>query len=1378
MNYPEAILSLTTDQQRLLCQMAYTNGDIDEVFKARYHKNNADAKLRWLSDAINIFSTRGLIVKKSTAYWNNSETKTVATEYYFYILFFLFTEHPDWLQTLWAPNVKLYDEFFANECNIFIQSLVNIYHAAVTAKAKGLKVSKGFSPKMPNLSAYGRTAQFLSYITPIIHEDVMIPTIPLLPKSVFKTIFASFIGEKFETDPQATILWARRLKECDKALLATYHTYFAELCINIYFATGEWLFTEFSISSDDYYYKIAEMTRLAIAGDYATALSTAQEALRIYNRNMSSAQKNIFGGYLSNYVLAMLYVLDDSDASRKKLEAMTHKPLIRDTRDHDAVDVICTYFKDTAQTIAYGRLTDSLYHRHIKKNWQGPAQLSFLLVKYLGISADKIAYSGTKPSLKLERYIPSVAFIRHELQKYLPISDEERQQLNTLYGGEPLLTRIRRKEQWEVILENIFQKENSNGDDAAAKVVDARCIYICNKYNDEVDVREQRRLKSGAWSKGKNISDLAYYEGRFAMDDIDAKIHEKCRRTGDYSSKPRLTAILPYLAGTDDRLMVGTYYRTDYEPLEVREEKPFISLQKDDVSIRLQTNIPEEVNLETSVIYHFDEDNYRITYYPTTPKERQMLQQLSLIGTMPLDAEPLLQQVFPLVSKTVEVHTDFIEGAEQLEEVQGESIVCLRITQQASTYLLTVSVTPLKGGCQSFTPGKGERIIFDAADGTRYQVKRSLKREKNNAALFIDYLEEEGIDTMEQPILLQPDDLLLLLDFARDHQDEGFIEWPEGEKVHLKAANPSEWKVSLKSHGGWFDLEGNINIDDDTVLSMAQLLDMVSISRSRFIRLADDQYLALSESLRKQLARLSAVASTSRNKTQIPAVGVALLGDALDGDLEIKHPKAVSDLKKKIRQSAKLEPEVPEELNATLRDYQLIGYQWMTRLDSWGAGACLADDMGLGKTIQAIAFMLAKKADGAALVLAPASVVPNWKAELHRFAPTLQVIILNEQADRQQAISDADSGTVIVSTYGLTITQEEAMVDKKWGTICLDEAHTIKNRDTKQSAVCMKLQSQHRIILTGTPLQNHLGELWNLFNFVNSGLLGSYEQFSRKFIAPIEAGGNTERRQLLQRTIKPFMLRRTKQEVATELPDKEEITLHVELSASEMSVYEVIRRKAKEELEGLESAGKKVNMNALAEITRLRMASCSAKLAEKSWSGTCSKLDTFTELVTDLYQNHHRALVFSQFTSFLDMAKDAIAKCPALKEMKYFCLDGTTPMKKREQMVKAFQKGEGQLFIISLKAGGLGLNLTGANYVIHLDPWWNPAIEQQATDRAHRIGQTEKVTVYHLISANTIEEKILRLHEHKRDLATSLLDGTNESHKITAAQLLEMIDGK
>ena len=496
---------------------------------------------------------------------------------------------------------------------------------------------------------------------------------------------------------------------------------------------------------------------------------------------------------------------------------------------------------------------------------------------------------------------------------------------------------------------------------------------------------------------------------------------------------------------------------------------------------------------------------------------------------------------------------------------------------------------------------------------------------------------------------------------------------------------------------------------------------------------------------------------------------MAVSGGDFQGELEIREPESLVQMRRKIGESRKLDVEIPQGLNATLRDYQEDGIRWILRMASWGAGVCLADDMGLGKTLQTLACMLSLKDKGAQMVVAPASVVGNWRIEANRFTPSLNVVMLNELAidARGSAIAGLGSGDLLALTYGLLVSECDALAGRDWASVCLDEAHTIKNRDTKSSAAAMRLKSACRIILTGTPIQNHLGELWNLMQFINPGLLGSYEHFSERFIAPIGAGKQEAQAQL-KRLIAPFLLRRTKQEVARELPDKEDITLPVSLSEEELSVYEAIRRQAKSELESSST----VNVNTLAMITKLREAACSASLVEKGIDIPSSKLSLMVDKLQQIVEQGNRVLVFSQFTSFLEMARKEMENAGITD---YFYLNGSTPVCERQKMVASFQAGEKRVFLISLKAGGLGLNLTGANYVFHLDPWWNPAIEQQATDRAYRIGQKQKVSVYHLISEHTIEEKILRLHQSKRSIADALLQGSDTSHKLTAKELLDMI---
>jgi len=354
----------------------------------------------------------------------------------------------------------------------------------------------------------------------------------------------------------------------------------------------------------------------------------------------------------------------------------------------------------------------------------------------------------------------------------------------------------------------------------------------------------------------------------------------------------------------------------------------------------------------------------------------------------------------------------------------------------------------------------------------------------------------------------------------------------------------------------------------------------------------------------------------------------------------------------------------------------------------------------------------------------------------------------------------------LVTSYGLLLSEEKLFAELEFATTVLDEAHVIKNYATKTSKATMQLKSGFRMALTGTPLQNHLGEIWNLFNFINPGLLGSLNYFNDTFVK----SGNEQSKKHLKKMIAPFILRRTKTAVLDELPPKTEIVRKIQLSDEETAFYEALRRQA---LENLSNAEEAKHIQVLAEITKLRQASCNPLLIDPNINISSSKLSTFLDIVDELIESKHRALVFSQFVSHLAIVRKALDK----KGIKYQYLDGSTSQAERERSVKRFQSGENELFLISLKAGGLGLNLTAADYVIHLDPWWNPAVEDQASDRAHRIGQQRPVTIYRLVAENTIEEKIIQLHHNKRDLAEQLLEGSDMAARLSVNEMIELIRG-
>ncbi|CAM2936284.1 DEAD/DEAH box helicase [Legionella worsleiensis] len=463
----------------------------------------------------------------------------------------------------------------------------------------------------------------------------------------------------------------------------------------------------------------------------------------------------------------------------------------------------------------------------------------------------------------------------------------------------------------------------------------------------------------------------------------------------------------------------------------------------------------------------------------------------------------------------------------------------------------------------------------------------------------------------------------------------------------------------------------------------------------------------------------------------------------------------------------------PAGLNAELRDYQHYGLNWLQFLRTSQFSGVLADDMGLGKTVQTLAHLLYEKEQGrltkATLIVAPTSLVGNWLAEAKRFAPDLSVVAYHGSDRHLDSFDDYD---LVISTYGLIHRDKEKFINYHFYYLILDEAQFIKNARTKTTQIIQQLNATHRLCLTGTPLENHLGELWSLFHFLMPGLLGDAKQFRLWFRTPIEKHADLERRELLARRVKPFMLRRTKNEVASELPPKTEIMRTVEIAGAQRDLYEAIRMSMEKKVrEAIAKQGLgKSHIVLLDALLKLRQVCCDPRLLslpEASIAhGTSTKLDALMELLDNLVEEGRRVLVFSQFTSMLELIEEQ------LNQRKYNYLKLTGQTQNRQALVDQFQQGSIPIFLISLKAGGTGLNLTRADTVIHYDPWWNPAVEDQATDRTHRIGQENPVFVYKLITSGTVEEAILGMQERKRMLVDGILSSdSSKSMALTEADL-------
>lgn len=941
-------------------------------------------------------------------------------------------------------------------------------------------------------------------------------------------------------------------------------------------------------------------------------------------------------------------------------------------------------------------------------------------------------------------------------------------ELREATGFEPVLSRIRKKEKWELALEALQQLTKPTGKTAgkAATKTQARSriIYLVDS-NLNVRPRLQKSKDGAVWSAGRNIALSTFAGGLPEMDERARSLATLVRRY-DYGWGGGTVyelggeKAIACLAGCP---LVFSEANPDL-PVTIVKEDPQLTVHRTKDGFRIESNLGQDIGRSNTCVVV--ETDLLLRVIELSTQQRKLLDILGSTDLFPKAAEEQIAKLLPKISGTIAIHSDLLPGT-GLSKVAGDSRITMLLQPAGDGIKAEMYVKPLGEVPPYCKPGVGGPTVLGEADGKKLQAQRDLKAERKNMLQAFQWL--APLDDCREETTLWLDDAeksLMLLEILHDHSDALRTEWPQGVKLRLAAkADMSDMHISLSGAGTWFDIEGTLDIGEGKIVKMAELLDKLRQGGGRFVQMDEGIYIALSDTLRKQLQAIDGMTYTRRGKLQMPAIAAAALGAETQGWDTCQAFKAMT---KAIEEAETAAYKVPAGLQAELRPYQQEGFRWLARLCAWGAGACLADDMGLGKTVQTIALLLHRAMKGASLVVAPASVLPNWKAELARFAPSLNVAVVNEAGtNRAETIEGAGEFDIVLTTYGLLAGEIEALAAKKWNTIVLDEAHTIKNKETKTSKAAMRLEAQARVLLTGTPLQNRLAEIWNLFQFADPGLLGSLAQFTDKFATPIERDHDRTAQKQLKRLLSPFILRRTKTDVLDELPGKTEITMRVELSPDERALYENLRRKA--EL-GLEE-GSLGAVQALAEISRLRQAACHPKLVDSNLEIGSAKSEAFMRLAEELAGGGHRALVFSQFTSHLALIREELDKA----KIAYLYLDGSTPIGERARLVREFQTGNAPLMLISLKAGGLGLNLTAADYVVHLDPWWNPAIEEQASDRAYRIGQQRPVTVYRLNAADTIEEKILRLHSTKKTLADTLLEGSDMAARMGKDEILQLL---
>lgn len=942
----------------------------------------------------------------------------------------------------------------------------------------------------------------------------------------------------------------------------------------------------------------------------------------------------------------------------------------------------------------------------------------------------------------------------------------------------PLLQILQREESWQRALSALAQLPLGKSEARSTDQADQRLVWLLGLTRDQamLEPREQKRNAKGVWSKGRPVAlkRLASELDDFPyLSEQDRQISRCIRKTfegyyghADYSLD--VDKALPLLVNHPQVMWADAPdVRIDVIAGEVS-----LLLKEQQDQIRLQLE-PEIKSHQAFVLCK--ETPTRVVLYRSSPEIKQIAGILGAGLSVPVQAKAQLVDVIAAIAPHLAIHSDLPELAQHLHSVDADACIYAHLLPLKEGLRLQLLVRPLPEGSW-LMPGKGAAHVLGERDGKPVQASRDLAQEKQRVESLLNRCSAfaEAEQSSHEWQWQEPEQCLELLTQLKhfcdlENHDSPQLElvWPEGERFRLQGQRSlQDMRLTIKKQGEWFVAGGEITLDDGRVLALRELLQLSAQSKGRFLKLGENDFLALSEAFRKRLEEIRRFAEpTGKSGLRINPLAATALAELGDEVGELQADSAWRQHIEKLNSLADFSPQVPSTLQAQLRDYQTEGYQWLARLAQWGVGACLADDMGLGKTVQTLALLLDRAPTGPALVIAPISVAMNWLAEAQRFAPTLRV----RSYQQTRSLQDLGAFDLVVASYGMLQQDSALFAAQHWHTVVLDEAQVIKNAATKRSQAAMALQADFKMIASGTPVENHLGELWNLFRFINPGLLGSKESFAEKFALPIERGDKVARAHL-KKLIQAFILRRTKTQVLSELPSRTEINLQVELSDEERHLYEALRQEAIDKISNLDpTAGK--SMQVLAEITKLRRFCCHPALVMKQSSIAGSKLNVLQNTVLELLDNRHKALVFSQFVDHLAIVRAWLDE----QKIAYQYLDGSTPANERKKRVDAFQAGQGDIFLISLKAGGTGLNLTAADYVIHLDPWWNPAVEDQASDRAHRMGQQRPVTIYRLVTQDTIEEKILALHAEKRELADSLLDGGDSAGRMDTEALLRLL---
>lgn len=904
---------------------------------------------------------------------------------------------------------------------------------------------------------------------------------------------------------------------------------------------------------------------------------------------------------------------------------------------------------------------------------------------------------------------------------------------------------------WETALDRlatIAAASESSAPEAAADVPTIVWELGFGSSPGAVSISPRLRLKGSKSTKTIAVATLLH-SPPVTLGDVDRRVLELALPAG-YGRGSGYTIpaeALPVLIGHPHLTRTGNV------PVALVRGELTLAAEEAPDGVRLRLVPP--VSLESGIGHH-DDGPGRVVVYEARGPALELARALGAhMPAIPAEGVERLSALLGRLMPIVPVQSA-IEVAVDADDVPADSTPVLRIHREGEALRFESGVAPLGIDGPLLRVGAGTPVVLGKSDGRPVRARRDLAAE--GAALAA--LDHACPTFASLPI--DRDDRIAD-DAATGY--EVLLELSEvGDRVILVYAGGHAiapprrvgWKdatVRVRSAESYLDVDATLSVDEDRVLSLRELLESRRSSFGRFVRLGDGSVLALAEDLRSRLALLDGIGSPERDGIRADAAVAPLLAELVAGAADAVLDAGARARRDRFERAIASRPKLPRGLTVDLREYQRDGFEFLARLADAGLGACLADDMGLGKTVQALALLAHRAKQGPAVVVAPTSVVAGWFDAAARFAPKLRMHAF--LGDRASLVGSLDAGDVLVCSYGTLGALVELVDDVGFATLVFDEAHLLKNARTQRARAARSLKADARIALTGTPIENHLGELHSLFHAILPGLLGSETDFGKRFAGPI-AAGDREAANVLRRLVRPFVLRRTKREVLAELPARTESTRLVEPGDEERAFYEAVRRDAVARL-GAAAAEPtaQARVRILAEILRLRQASLDPRLVDPDCGLVGSKIAALEELLGEALDEGHRVLVFSQFLGALALVREALVR----NGVSFQELDGSTTPVERARRIEAFQRGEGEVFLMSLKAGGIGVNLTAADYVVHLDPWWNPAVEDQASDRAHRMGQTKPVTIYRLVGRGTIEEKILALHARKRALADDLLAG-------------------